>query len=182
MTRLSPASRRFHGFTKSLRPAATVMALSGLALITPAGANTAKHSAHRHHASQSSGTIPVELKSQPGTELDNAARSLNTDLLEDATRHNEQPIVLTGTAKLAPKQKGTILFVQLQSYRLCGSAGCTTSIYRKNGDKWDTLLDSVNGTIRIARQRHNGMADIVVDGNDRWVFDGQKYQDTLNSP
>lgn len=182
MTRLSPASSRFHGLAESLRPAAIVMALSGFALLSPAGATTSKHSAHRHHAARSSGTIPVELKSQPGTELDKAARSLNTDLLEDAARHNEQPIVLTGTAKLAPKQKDTILFVQLQSYRLCGSAGCTTSIYRKNGDNWDTLLDSVNGSIRIARQRHNGMADIIVDGNDRWVFDGQKYQDTLNSP
>ncbi|MCX8666041.1 hypothetical protein J3T99_00160 [Acetobacteraceae bacterium B3987] len=165
-----------------MRSAALVVAFSGFALLNPAGAATSKHAAHRHHAAQSASTLPVELKSQPGTELDNAARSLNTDLLEDAARHNEQPIVLTGTAKLAPKQKDTILFVQLQSYRLCGSAGCTTSIYRKNGTKWDTLLDSVNGTIRIARQRHNGMADIIVDGNDRWVFDGQKYQDTLNNP
>ncbi|MCX5616309.1 hypothetical protein NQF87_04890 [Bombella sp. TMW 2.2559] len=143
---------------------------------------TAGAASRHHHASQKAGTIPVELKSQPGTELDRQARSLNADLLEDAARHHEQPIILTGTAQLAPKQKDMILFVQLQSYRLCGSAGCTTSIYRKNGDKWDTLLDSVNGTIRIARQRHNGMADIVVDGNDRWVFDGQKYQDTLSSP
>ena len=172
-----------HRFTRHLLRSAIIMTMSGMALtIAPAGAASQRHTAHHRRGGQQAGTIPVELKSQPGTELDKQARKLNADLLEDATRHHEQPIVLTGTAQLAPKQKDMILFVQLQSYRLCGSAGCTTSIYRKNGDKWDTLLDSVNGTIRIARQRHNGMADIVVDGNDRWVFDGQKYQDTLNSP
>lgn len=172
-----------HHHSRRLLRSAIIMTVAGFALsLTAAEAASQKHATHHRHGGQRAGTVPVELKSQPGTELDKQARKLNADLLEDAARHHEQPIVLTGTAQLAPRQKDTILFVQLQSYRLCGSAGCTTSIYRRNGDKWDTLLDSVNGSIGIARQRHNGMADIVVDGNDRWVFDGQKYQDTLNSP
>lgn len=182
MTRSSPVPVRLRGLAGNLCRSAIVMGLFGFIQTSPAEAANQKHPSRHHHSAQHSSTTPVELKAQPGTELDRQARSLNADLLDDAARHNETPIVLTGTAKLAPKQKNMILFVQLQSYRLCGSAGCTTSIYRRNGNKWDTLLDSVNGSIRIARQRHNGLADIIIDGNDRWVFDGQKYEDTLNSP
>ncbi|MUG04287.1 hypothetical protein GM556_01825 [Bombella sp. ESL0378] len=151
-------------------------AISTLTSLLPAMAKTAPH------AYRAPSTTPVELTAHPGTELDKQARALNADLLDDAARHHDQPIILTGTARLSPRQKETILFVQLQSYRLCGSAGCTTSIYRKAGNDWETLLDSVNGTIRITRRYHNGMADLLINGNDRWVFDGQHYQDTLNSP
>ena len=49
-------------------------------------------------------------------------------------------------AEMAGKEAA--LFVQLQSASLCGSAGCSTSVYLHRGGDWLKVLDSVSGPIR----------------------------------
>lgn len=125
---------------------------------------------------------PVILHEQPGSKLNEQARALNADVLQDAARHHDRPIILIGTVPLSSAPQDQALFVQLQSYRLCGSAGCTTSIYRQKGQQWETLLDAVNGSISILPSSHNGLSDLLIDGKDYWFFDGKSYQDTENTP
>ena len=47
---------------------------------------------------------------------------------------------------------------------------------------WRRVLDSVSGPVRVSAQRHGGMADLVVGENDRWVWDGNAYADTVPAP
>jgi len=128
------------------------------------------------------GAAPVILSAHPGTQLDIDARKLNTDDLEDAAKHHDHPVVLVGSAPLSAGKNDEALFVQLQSARLCGSAGCTTSVYLRHNDSWKTVLDSVNGDISVLPTRHKGMHDLLVGKNDKWIWDGNEYQDTLSAP
>ncbi|CAM2915965.1 hypothetical protein AA15237_2909 [Komagataeibacter xylinus NBRC 15237] len=121
---------------------------------------------------------PVILAQHPGTELDRQARLLVSPDLHDAAMQNERPVLLTGSGRLSDDPPRTALFVQLQSASLCGSAGCSTSVYLPDGRKWIQVLDSVSGPISITPEMHAGMHDLLVDGTDRWIWNGTTYTDT----
>lgn len=162
-----------------------LLAVSSLAIAATVSAATTHHRA-KHHTQHSSaalaGPAPVILSAHPGTQLDIDARKLNSDDLEDAAKHHDHPVVLVGSAPLSSGKNDEALFVQLQSARLCGSAGCTTSVYLRHNDSWNTVLDSVNGDISVLPTRHKGMHDLLVGKNDKWIWDGNEYQDTLSAP
>ena len=135
----------------------------------------------RHRRPRESGAV-VRLSAEPGTSQDRAARQLNAHDIHAAMRHGETPLVLVGSAHLSGKGGDPALFVQLQSARLCGSAGCSTSVYLRHDRRWRKVLDSVSGPIRVMPQRHLGMHDLMVGRNDRWIWDGHVYQDSLAAP
>ncbi len=152
----------------------------GLASLPPLPAGAATRSAHhRHHAAAASAN-PVILTQQPGTALDAAARQLNAEDLAGATKRGETPVVLIGSAPLAAGGHGEpALFVQLQSASLCGSAGCSTSVYLHHDGAWSKVLDSVSGPIKVLPGSAGGMHDLMVGDKDRWTWFGSAYHDTL---
>lgn len=148
-------------------------------LMSAAGSSA---SAASHHGSRAAGA-PVILSRQPGTAGDRAARMLNAQDIQGAARHGEDPLVLIGSARLAGRAGDPALFVQLQSASLCGSAGCSTSVYLRHNRSWRKVLDSVSGPIRVMQQSSTGgMHDLLVGRNDRWTWDGRVYQDSLKAP
>ena len=128
------------------------------------------------------GTGPVVLSARPGSAADQTARSLTARDVTASDSKSEPPLVLVGSARLAGAHAPAALFVQLQSADLCGSAGCSTSVYVNAPDGWRRVLDSVSGPIRVAPERHDGMADLLVNGDDRWIWDGHVYADTVAAP
>jgi len=154
--------------------AAALLALLAWSLPAPASAAARKSAPPQ--------TGPVILTQQPGTALDEVARRLNTEDLKGAEAHGERPLVLIGSAPLSSHRSETALFVQLQSASLCGSAGCSTSVWLKRGDGWDKVLDSVSGPIRVLPGLHGGIHDLMVGEHDRWVWSGSSYRDTLPAP
>ncbi len=139
-------------------------------------------SAASRHGSRAAGA-PVILSRQPGTAGDRAARMLNAQDIQGAARHGENPLVLIGSARLSGRGGDPALFVQLQSASLCGSAGCSTSVYLRHNHSWRKVLDSVSGPIRVMQQsRAGGMHDLLVGRDDRWTWDGRVYQDSLKAP
>lgn len=153
--------------------------LSGLLACTQLPASAATH--HARHASHESGA-PVILSRQPGSAQDRAARTLNTEDMQGAAKRGEEPLVLVGSARLAAGHSDPALFVQLQSASLCGSAGCSTSVYLRHNRAWRKILDSVSGPIRVMKEQHAGLHDLMVGRNDRWLWDGHVYQDSLKAP
>jgi hypothetical protein len=151
--------------------------LSGMSPVALAASHHGRHAAHESGA-------PVILSRQPGTAQDRAARTLNAQDLQGAARHGEEPLVLVGSARLSVEQgeRDPALFVQLQSASLCGSAGCSTSVYLRHDRRWRKVLDSVSGPIRVMKQSHGGAHDLMVGRNDRWIWDGHVYQDSLAAP
>lgn len=139
-------------------------------------------STHHHHPRPAEGGGPVLLTAQPNSPLDATARTLTRYDLEQAAHHGDQPLVLIGSARLDPRSKEAALFVQLQSASLCGSAGCSTSVYLHRGGDWLKVLDSVSGPIRVLPATHGGMHDLMVNDDDRWVWNGRGYRDTLAAP
>lgn len=125
-----------------------------------------------------SGT-PVPLQAQPGTPLDQAARQLAADDLAAAAGRRDKPLVLIGTAALGGSRPA--LFVQLQSPRECGSAGCTTSVYVARGNGWTRVLDGTTGRLAVAPTRTRGMADLLTD-TERYVWNGTAYHPTRPAP
>ena len=123
-------------------------------------------------------TGPVILAQHPGTELDRQARTLVAHDLLDAADSQERPILLTGSGPVSSDPRRMALFVQVQSASLCGSAGCSTSVYLRNGHEWTRVLDSVSGPITITPQVHGNMHDLLVDSTDRWIWNGTTYTDT----
>ncbi|MDT8873152.1 hypothetical protein RAA17_23840 [Komagataeibacter rhaeticus] len=123
-------------------------------------------------------TGPVILAQHPGTELDRQARALVARDLADAAGSQERPVLLTGSGPVSSDPRRMALFVQLQSAGLCGSAGCSTSVYLRNGHTWTRVLDSVSGPVTITPQVHGGMHDLLVDSTDRWIWNGTTYTDT----
>lgn len=142
---------------------------------------TVHHRHHRHRVSPAAAAAasPVLLTQQPGSALDTAARQLNADDLAGAAKRNETPIVLIGSAPISASHTDPALFVQVQSASLCGSAGCSTSVYLRRGGGWDKVLDSVSGPIKMLPTVHNGMHDLMVGDRDRWEWRGSTYHDTL---
>jgi hypothetical protein len=124
----------------------------------------------------------VALTQQPGTALKAVAQTLAAQDLADAKKAGETPALLVGSARLAPGQTQAALFIQVQSAALCGSAGCSTSVFLKRGRGWKKILDSVSGPIAVSPVLHRGMHDLLIDSRDRWVWDGVVYKDTLPGP
>jgi hypothetical protein len=117
-------------------------------------------------------SVPVALTAQPATRTDRIARLLMGRELAKARRTGEEPVVLSGMARLA---NSDVLFVQLQSARECGSAGCDTVSFRKTHGRWVKILDTVGGTIRLAETQHRGMPDLIVKGAAKLIWDGARY-------
>ncbi|ARW17053.1 hypothetical protein S101446_01936 [Komagataeibacter europaeus] len=155
-------------FFRALRRAASAASLS--VALGSSGAGMAAESG------------PVLLAQHPGTELDRQARRLVAQDLHDAANQREQPVLLTGSGLLSDNPRRMALFVQLQSASLCGSAGCSTSVYLPDGHKWTLVLDSVSGPITITPQVHDNMHDLLVDETDRWIWNGTTYIDTQAAP
>jgi hypothetical protein len=120
------------------------------------------------------GPARIALRQAPGTPLDQEARKLSAADLHDAARVGDRPLVLIGSARLGPASEGPILFVQLQSARECGSAGCSTTAYRDVRGAWRRVLDSVSGPITVLPTRHDGFADLKV-GRDLYAWNGTAY-------
>ncbi|QDH15517.1 hypothetical protein E3E11_06280 [Oecophyllibacter saccharovorans] len=171
----------------SSHAAPTALALGGLLLACtlPAAPALARKATHRAKAPAAAPQAPrpaghpVVLTAHPGSGLEAVARSLSADELKEAARHHDHPIILTASAPLAPGHKNMALFVQLQSAGMCGSAGCATSVFLRHGKKWDNVIDSVNGGMSILPTRHQGLYDILIDNDDKWIWNGKTYQDTL---
>ena len=156
------------------RPTGLALAFCLLASLPAAAAVTR----HRHHHPVAAAS-PVILTQQPGTALDTAARQLNAEDIAGARKRGETPIVLIGSAPLSTDHGDTALFVQTQSASLCGSAGCSTSVYLRHDGRWIKVLDSVSGPIKVLATSSGGMHDLVVGDKDRWTWFGQAYHDTL---
>lgn len=120
----------------------------------------------------------VILAQHPGTELDRQAHILQAQDLRDARARGEHPVILTASGPLSDQPGDMALFVQLQSPGLCGSAGCSTSVFLRRGTRWTQVLDSLSGPVRIMPQSHGGIHDLLVDDGDRWIWNGSTYDDT----
>lgn len=127
------------------------------------------------------GAVPVTLRAAPGTALDAAARRLSAPDVADAQQAGERPLVLVGSARLGPASEPPFLFVQVQSPRECGSAGCSTTGYRAVAGGWRKVLDSVSGPIAALPTRHAGFADLKV-GDDRYAWNGSAYASLSPGP
>ncbi len=124
-------------------------------------------------------TGPVSLTSQPGSRLDATAREVAA---ADVADGGAGALLLLGSQPLGGAETGPALFVQVQSQRACGSAGCSTSVYLPTRHGWLKVMDAVSGQIVVAPIEHRGMHDLVVNKTDRWVWSGQAYADTLPAP
>lgn len=166
-----------------MRLGLAVASIAVMGLATPASlARTHHATTNTAQAKDASGPRPVILSAQPGTNLDQVARQLNSADLADAAKHADSPVVLVASAPLSSDRSDMALFVQLQSARLCGSAGCSTSVYLRHKGGWKLVLDSVSGAISVLPSRHNGMHDLLIDKNDRWTWNGSGYQDGAPAP
>jgi hypothetical protein len=124
-------------------------------------------------------TGPVSLTARPGTVLDATARRVAA---ADVTDGGSNALVLIGSQRLGTAGVGPALFVQIQSQRACGSAGCSTSIYLPERTGWRKVLDAVSGTVVVQPTQHRGMHDLVIGRSDRWEWNGHSYVDTLPAP
>jgi hypothetical protein len=118
---------------------------------------------------------PITLKAHPGTGEDAVARQLMAPELAAARNFGEAPLVLISSAQLGATRDSQALFVQIQSARECGSAGCDTVSFRKINGTWVRILDTVSGAIRVAPTAHRGMQDLIVQETRRLVWDGTRY-------
>ncbi len=118
--------------------------------------------------------VPVAMLSQPGTPLDATARNLLSQDIAEAARSGDRPLLLVGTARLGAASDRPALFVQLQSPRECGSAGCSTLVYAWVGGRYRRVLDGVTGRFSVAAARHRGMADLIAD-KEVYVWNGTAY-------
>ena len=124
---------------------------------------------------------PVPLHARPGSPLDATARQLVARDLAESKRAGDRPLVLVGSATLGRKGQSPALFVQLQSARECGSAGCSTSVWLQRGRAWERVLDGVAGKLSVSEHRTRGMADLLT-GNARYVWTGREYEDARPAP
>ena len=92
-----------------------------------------------------------------------------------------RPLLLVGTAKLGAARAPAAVFVQLQSPRECGSAGCNTAVYVRGKQGWRKVLDGVSGGVRVANTRTRGMRDLLSD-TDRYVWNGTAYVNVRPAP
>ena len=160
--------------------------LTGAAMATPS--NTSNEGAPSFFPTIPNGGakaipgVPIVLREQLGSQADRIARQLMAPQLLRASESGTMPLVLVATVRLGKSHDSDVLFVQLQSPRDCGSAGCDTVSFRHTKGKWVRILDTVGGTIRVTSTRHRGMPDLIVQDTDRRVWDGEKYADTVPKP
>jgi hypothetical protein len=126
-------------------------------------------------------STPVPLAAQPGTPLDATARQLVAQDLAESRRAGEKPLVLVGSAALGDASDRRALFVQIQSARECGSAGCSTSVFLWRAGTWALVLDGVSGRLAVSANKTRKMADLLTD-KDRYVWNGSLYQDSKPAP
>ena len=124
---------------------------------------------------------PIALAAHPGTPLDTTARELVADDLAESRRAGERPLVLIGSAPLGTASDRPAVFVQLQSARQCGSAGCSTSAFLWRHGAWKRVLDGVGGKLSVLPSHTRGMADLATE-TVRYVWNGQEYRDSQPSP
>ncbi len=124
-------------------------------------------------------TGPVKLAPMPHTSLEATARQVAAADVEDG---GAGALLLLGSQHLGTAGTGPALFVQVQSPRACGSAGCSTSVYLPSKTGWTKILDAVSGNVVVEPGEHRGMHDLVVGHDDRWVWNGRVYADTLPAP
>lgn len=129
-------------------------------------------------ATQAVPTGPVKLVSQPGSSLDKTAHQVAAADLADGSAKS---LVLIGSQRLGSAGTGPALFVQVQSERSCGSAGCSVSVYLPTAKGWTKVLDAV-GQVAVDPGEHRGMHDLLVGSQDRWIWNGRAYADTLPAP
>ena len=170
----------------TLGVASTCLLLAGAAMAAPssppnAGPHRTLPTISNGGAKTISGALVV-LRAQPGTQADRIARQLMAQQLMKASQLGEMPLVLVATPRLGNSHDSNVLFVQIQSPRDCGSAGCDTVSFRHANGRWVKILDTVSGTIRVAQTRHKGMQDIIVQDTDRRIWDGEKYANTVPTP
>lgn len=122
---------------------------------------------------------PVTLQSNPGTKTDATARTLSADDLEAARSRGDRPLVLTARATLGGVQPA--LFVQLQSPQECGSSGCSTSVYSIERGRWQRVLDSATGLLKVSAKKTRGRNDIISD-EDKYVWNGANYSSLVPAP
>ncbi len=123
----------------------------------------------------------VPLRSMPGTTLDATARKLVATDLEEARQAADKPLVLVGEAKLGGPDAHPALFVQLQSPRECGSAGCSTAVFAWTGGAYTRVLDGISGEVSLSPARHRGIADLITS-TEHYIWDGHQYQDSRPAP
>jgi hypothetical protein len=131
---------------------------------------------------------PVTLTPQPGSKLDATARAVAA---ADVADGGAGALVLLGSQPLGTAARGPALFVQVQSDRACGSAGCSVSIYLPStaasstggtdASGWTKVLDAV-GAVVVQPSVHHGMHDLVVGKGDRFIWNGNVYADTQPAP
>ncbi len=152
-------------------------------MLTPRQALLAALTAFAPPALAATGGGPVVLAAAAGTPLDEAARTLEAHDIAQSVSHGEQPLVLIGSARLSTRRGApAALFVQLQSAALCGSAGCDTSVFLDEHGQWRRVLDSVSGPIKVMPRWHGRMHDLLVGADDRWIWAGSAYRDTVAAP
>ena len=101
---------------------------------------------------------PVPLTSQPLSKLNATARAVAGQDIEDG---GSGALLLLASQSLGTAGTGPALFVQVQSDRACGSAGCSVSIYLPGKAGWTKILDAV-GTVSVLPTIHGGMHDMLV--------------------
>ena len=155
--------------------------LCGLAaVVSVTGTAVAKPSTEIDRSPSSSASrygVPVVLAPHPGSGTDRLARQLMAQDIESARKYGENPLVLTGMARLGNGKDDELLFVQLQSASECGSAGCTTVTFRRSAGGWHRILDTVSGPMQIAEARHRGMPDLIGQDGIHMIWDGSKYRE-----
>ncbi len=124
-------------------------------------------------------TGPVRLAPMPGTPLDATARQVAASDVEDG---GAGALLLLGSQHLGTAGTGPAMFVQVQSPRACGSAGCSTSVYLPTKTGWAKVLDAVSGNLVVEPAQHGGMHDLLVGKGDRWIWNGRVYADTIPAP
>ncbi len=122
---------------------------------------------------------PVRLAPMPGTPLEATAKRVAAADVEDG---GAGALLLLGSQHLGTSGIGPALFVQVQSPRACGSAGCSTSVYLPTKTGWTKILDAVSGAVVVEQAEHGGMHDLLVGPDDRWAWNGRAYADTLPAP
>ena len=166
------------------RPHAVIFAVALLAAALPlpafaAPAPAAPRAATKPPVSQRQ---KVTLTAQPGTAADADARQAVARDLAEARRVGDRPLLRVGSAALGGPNERPALFVQIQSARECGSAGCNTSVHLFRQGRWQRVVDTVSGPIVVDALRHGGMRDLIVNGRDRWIWNGRAYVDSRPAP
>jgi hypothetical protein len=121
---------------------------------------------------------PVTLAPHPLSKMYFTARDVAKQDIDDG---GSGALLLLASQSLGTAGTGPALFVQVQSQRSCGSAGCSVSIYLPTKAGWTKILDAV-GTLAVLPTVHDGMHDMLVGKGDHWVWNGRAYADTIPAP